>query len=865
MSIPRLLSRWRTDPSIGSCFEVWHKLDERQGQFDPLPGNLHPHLVSALQSQGISSLYTHQSLSWNLVQQGHHIVVVTGTASGKTLCYNLPVLDKLLREPLSRALFLFPTRALAQDQRSTLNEFLAHAPDSETQIPLAVYDGDTPSSSRPAIRKKARLVISNPDMLHAGILPHHTSWAEFFNQLRFVVIDEIHAYRGVFGSHVANVLRRLKRIATHYGSSPQFILTSATIANPKELAELLVESRVDLVDNDGSSRGSRHFLMYNPPVINRELGLRRSALQESVRLAEDLLAYNVQTIIFGRSRRTVELILTYLRQRTATDHTSESDKDSASRISEPIRGYRSGYLPIQRREIERGLRMGDVRLVVATNALELGIDIGKMGASLLVGYPGTIAATWQQAGRAGRGEDTALSVLISTADPLDQFLVRHPDYLFERPPENALINPDNPLILLDHLRCAAFELPFRDGENFGSVEASKVGEFLDFLQESGILHYSGGRFFWMSEQYPAQETSLRSASANNVILQTMIDDSPLTIGEVDHGSAHWMVHPGAVYIHEAQTYLVESLDLEQSIASLQLVETDYYTEPRIETNVILEEKFGESLVQGASKAHGAIQVTAQLTGYRKLRWYTHELLAFSELALPPTKLLTTGYWIALQESTIERLREVGLWLNDPNQYGPNWRQQRDRARARDSYRCQVCGTPEGERVHDVHHKIPFRAFTDERGSIDEQAANRLENLITLCPSCHRRAETAVRVRSGLAGLAFTLRHLAPLFLMCDTRDLGVHADPQSPLGDGQPVVVIYDQIPAGIGFSQRLFELHDELLARARELVLTCECGEGCPSCVGPGGEHGMGGKKETLAILEALVLEDNNLEEIVH
>lgn len=393
MSIPRLLSRWRTDPSIGSCFEVWHKLDERQGQFDPLPGNLHPHLVSALQSQGISSLYTHQSLSWNLVQQGHHIVVVTGTASGKTLCYNLPVLDKLLREPLSRALFLFPTRALAQDQRSTLNEFLAHAPDSETQIPLAVYDGDTPSSSRPAIRKKARLVISNPDMLHAGILPHHTSWAEFFNQLRYVVIDEIHAYRGVFGSHVANVLRRLKRIATHYGSSPQFILTSATIANPKELAELLVESRVDLVDNDGSSRGSRHFLMYNPPVINRELGLRRSALQESVRLAEDLLAYNVQTIIFGRSRRTVELILTYLRQRTATDHTSESDKDSASRISEPIRGYRSGYLPIQRREIERGLRMGDVRLVVATNALELGIDIGKMGASLLVGYPGTIAAT----------------------------------------------------------------------------------------------------------------------------------------------------------------------------------------------------------------------------------------------------------------------------------------------------------------------------------------------------------------------------------------------------------------------------------------------------------------------------------------
>ena len=563
----------------------------------------------------------------------------------------------------------------------------------------------------------------------------------------------------------------------------------------------------------------------------------------------------MQTIIFGRSRRTVELILTYLKQRIANDQAaSQTVEDTTSTNATPIRGYRSGYLPNQRREIERGLRRGEVRLVVATNALELGIDIGKMGASLLVGYPGTIAATWQQAGRAGRGKDEALAVLIATADPLDQFLVRHPDYLLGRPPENALVNPDNPLILLDHLRCAAFELPFRDGENFGNLQAAKVREFLDFLRESGILHYSGGRFFWMADQYPAQTTSLRSASANNVILQSIIDDTPLTIGEVDRASAHWMVHPGAVYIHEAQTFLVESLDLEQNLASLQQVETDYYTEPRIETSVVLEGKFEEVPVQGATKVHGTIQVTSQLTGFRKLRWYTHELLAYNELSLPPTTLSTTGYWLSLDDSTIEGLRELGLWLNDPNEYSPNWPRQRDLARSRDSYRCQVCGVPERDRAHDVHHKIPYRSFRDERGLVDAQAANRLENLITLCPSCHRRAETSVRVRSGLAGLAFTLRHLAPLFLMCDTRDLGVHADAQSPLADGNPVVVLYDQIPAGIGFSQRLFELHDEMLARAKDLILTCECEEGCPSCVGPGGENGDAGKKETLALLEALV-----------
>jgi DEAD/DEAH box helicase domain-containing protein len=851
-NLSALLRSWRSEPTIAGNIEVWHSTPPRPAQLVPLPDDLHPHLATALKRRGIHSLFTHQFSAWQLAREGKSIVVVTGTASGKTLCYNLPVLNRLLQDSQARALYLFPTRALAQDQHSALSELLDYLPEGSTHLPLAVYDGDTPASARPSIRNRARLVMSNPDMLHTGILPHHTNWADFFHNLQFVIIDEMHAYRGVFGSHVANVIRRLRRIARHYGATPQFILTSATIANPTELAEKLIELPVEIVDNDGAAYGERHFLIYNPPVVNKDLGLRRSALQESTRLADDLLTYNIQAIIFGRSRRTVELILTYIRQRALSDFNAPmlAREDEATRI----RGYRSGYLPSQRREIEHGLRQGDVRLVVATNALELGINIGQMGAALLVGYPGTIAATWQQAGRAGRGDEASLAVLIATADPLDQFLARHSEYLFGRPPENALINPDNLLILLDHLRCATFELPFHPQENFGHVDAARVSEFLDFLRESGVLHQSNGQYFWMADQYPSQSVSLRSASAESVLLQALSNDVPVTIGEVDQASAHWMVHPGAVYIHEAQTYLVESLDLDQNFAQLQRLETDYYTEPRLETTVELVEISAEAQVHGACKAHGDIRVTAQLTGFRKLRWYTHEFLGFGEVSLPPTELLTTGYWLTLDEATVEQLRESGLWRGDPNEYGPHWGRQRDLARARDDYRCQACGLPEQGRAHDVHHKTPFRSFRDETSQIDYHSANRLDNLVTLCPSCHRRAETAVRVRSGLAGLAFTLGHLAPLFLMCDTRDLGVHSDPQSPLADGQPTVVLYDQVPAGVGFSQRLYELHDELMYRASELVTNCDCSDGCPSCVGPGGENGAGGKKETLAILKALI-----------
>jgi DEAD/DEAH box helicase domain-containing protein len=860
MSINSLLSRWRSDPDIYAQITAWETLPAAAAQTEPIPQDLHPFLHHALVQQRITSLYTHQADALRAAWAGRHVVIVTSTASGKSLGYQLPVLDALIRDAPARALYLFPTKALAQDQLNSLKAFLNELPDGDASEPqatlsspitVAIYDGDTPTSSRPAIREKSRLILTNPDMLHTGILPHHTAWAAFFRDLRFVVIDEMHVYRGVFGSHVANVLRRLKRIARFYGSQPQFILTSATIANPLELADHLIEPEdraieLSLIDKDGAAHGQKHFLIYNPPIIDANLGLRRSAVQESVRLASEMLSHNVQTILFGRSRRAVELLLSYLREKAGGDPSPWPSKSSLD-THQSIRGYRSGYLPQQRREIEQGLRQGTVRAVVATNALELGIDIGAMGAALLVGYPGSIAGTWQQAGRAGRGEQAALAVLVATADPLDQFLAAHPEYFFGRSPEQALINPDNLLILLSHVRCAAFELPFRQGDRFGGIAPTRLQEFLDFLVDQGMLHASRDRYFWMADRYPAQEVSLRSASSDNIILQVE-DGTPATIGMVDRTSALWLVHPNAIYIHEGQSYLVENLDLEQNIAHLSRVDTDYYTEHRSEASVQLVETFDQQPVHGGEKAYGEIIVTRQVIGYRQIQWQTHQVLGQGELELPPTELQTTAYWLTLADDTVERLRDQGMWSNDPNQYGPTWPRQRDRARARDGYRCQVCSAPELGRAHDVHHKIPFRTFASA------EIANQLENLVTLCPNCHRRVETAVRVRSGLAGLGFVLGHLAPLFLMCDTRDLGVHSDPQSPLTEGHPAVVLYDQIPAGIGLSQRVFELHSDLVTRARELVAECPCLDGCPSCVGPGGEWGQGSKKETLAILDALV-----------
>jgi len=871
MSLDALLHHWKYDPLVAKNIVTWRTTPARVAFTHPFPKDLPVSLRETLSDLDIPSLYSHQFQAWTHVRNGENIVLATGTASGKTLAYNLPVLAAMLEDENARALYLFPTKALTQDQLSNLQSIQLKIPfghDVQNLKP-SIYDGDTPQRDRPSIRKNASILLTNPDMLHTGILPHHTNWADFFRNLKFVVIDELHTYRGVFGSHVANVIRRLKRVAAFYGASPQFILTSATIGNPRELAEKLTESPITLIDEDGSARGERHFIIYNPPIVNESLGLRASALLESVRLAQDVLSAGVQSVVFARSRRSVEIILTYL-QENREQRLENSDNSPISNLQSRVRGYRSGYLPSQRREIEQGLRDGSVRTVVATNALELGIDIGGLGAAILVGYPGTVASAWQQSGRAGRGDAPAVAALVASALPLDQFLAHHPEYFLERSPEQALINPDHLLILLEHLRCAMFELPFEKGERFGQTD---VNEFLEFLVANREAHESNDKFFWMADKYPAADISLRSASPVSISLQVM-EDKPFTIGTVDGESAAWMVHPGAVYLHEAQSYFVERLDLDEKIALLRPALSDYYTEPLRDTTVMPLALGDFRKVTGCEKSWGELQVTTRVKGFTKRRWYTHETLGAEPLDLPPQEMQTTGYWVSISDDIVGTLSEAGLWTNAPNDYGPGWQQIRERVRARDGYKCQMCGKPETKRQHDIHHKIPFRMFF--RGSptppdvgLQSQLApavrpgetlqsaiaraNQLDNLTTLCPECHKKAETAVRVRSGLAGLSYVLGNLAPLFLMCDPGDLGTHIEPVGTADFPQPAVVLYDLIPAGIGFSQKLFELHDELVTSALELVSECACIDGCPSCVGPGGENGMGGKQETLAILKQL------------
>ena len=849
MPIASLLDFWKRDPDTAPNLVAWQTLHPRPAQTHPFPTDLPDPVQQTLVAAGIHSLYSHQLEAWTHSRARKNIILSTSTASGKTLAYNLPVISELITNTNARALYLFPTKALTQDQLNTLAGLNVETFE-RSNLTTAIYDGDTPQKDRSAIRKNARIILSNPDMLHMGILPHHTNWLEFFSNLKFIVIDEAHTYRGVFGSHVANVIRRIKRVANFYGADPQFILASATIGNPQELAEKLIEEPVQLIDNDGSARGPRHFLIYNPPLTDKSLGLRKSSLLEGVRLARELVNSNVQSVVFARSRRSVEIILSYLQGELTPDSNIESPLIPYDELPNPrsfVRGYRSGYLPGQRRKIEKGLRDGTIKTVVATNALELGIDIGGLGAAVLVGYPGTVASARQQAGRAGRGLESAVAVMVTSASPLDQFLAHHPEYFFDRSPERALVNPDHLLILLEHLRCAMFELPFQKEEGFGNLDGETVDEYLQFLLSNGEAHLSDEKYFWMADQYPAANISLRSASPQGVVLQTIFEDRPQTIGTVDGESALWMVHPGAIYLHEAQQYFVQDLNLETHIAQLKPIQSDHYTEPLRGTKVTVLNEIAHHAVPGGNKAWGELQVTTQVTGFRKRRWYTHENLGEEALDLPPTDLQTTGYWISISEETLTRLREAGVWSNDPNDYGPDWKNIREKVRARDKYTCQVCGTPESNRQHDVHHKVPFRAFTSR------EEANKLENLTTLCPSCHKQAEANVRMRSGLAGLAYVLGNLAPLFLMCDAGDLGSHIEPVENKVFGQPTVVLYDSVPAGIGFSEKLFEMHDELVARAFELVSDCACEDGCPSCVGPGGENGYGGKQEALELLKEL------------
>lgn len=833
-----ILNRWRSHPTIAQNVVDWRVLSAKPASYRDFPENLSKGFSEKIKALGINALYDHQLQAYKAVTQGYNIAVVSGTASGKTFCYNLPVIDSLLNQPEGRALYLFPTKALAQDQLTNIRRIFGQFENIANNY-ANIYDGDTPQNKRISIRKESKIVLSNPDMLHTGILPHHTAWKDFFTALRFIVIDEMHAYRGVFGSHVANVIRRVKRICRFYGSQPQFILTSATIANPQDLAERLIEKPVKIIDADGSPHGERHFLIYNPPLVDKKLGIRQSSLLEGSSLAGELLEEDIQTIVFGRTRRSIELILTYLRQRNLEDRPNQ------------VRGYRSGYLAKERRAIEEGLRQGEVKGVVATSALELGIDIGGIDASVLIGYPGSIAATRQQAGRAGRKLTPSLAILVTSANAMDQYLARHPDYFFDRSPERALIAPNNMLILLQHIRCAAFELPFEKGEGFGAIPAERVRTFLEWLSAAGELLQQEDRFYWMADQYPAADISLRNVTPDQVTLILQTPYQQKTIGQVDRASAYWMVHPEAVYLHEGASYLVENLDLDSGVAYLREVSIDYYTQAEEETQVEAKQLLKQESVIGAEKSLGEILVTTKVVGYRKIRWFTHEFLGGGKVDLPPTQLSTIGYWVSLTDQTVDKLKEQMMWHGEANDYGPDWDQIRARVLNRDGGRCQVCGATGFMQPLHVHHIQPFRSFATR------ETANQLQNLISLCPSCHRKAEMKVRIRSGMAGLSYVLHNLAPLLLMCDGEDIGIHYDPNAAIGEGQPTVVLYDNIPGGLGLSENLYELHRDLLMQAFDVVSHCECEDGCPSCVGPIGEEGSGGKEETMAILKALICND--------
>ncbi len=841
MNLQDLLDRLRLDASFMKNVATWERIPARPARCAEFPGALDRRLVELVRRMGMSPLYTHQAQAIEAILSGQNVILATGTASGKSLAYHLPTLQFALHNPAATALYLFPTKALAQDQAAALAE-LAGGLDAGPPIRFNVYDGDTPSDQRAKIRREGGVLITNPDMLHVGILPYHARWVGFFQNLRLVVLDEIHTYRGVFGSHMANVIRRLRRICRFHGRDPVFVCTSATIANPAELGEKLLEAPVMLIDADGAPRGEKHIILYNPPTIDERLGIRRSYTLEARRIAGRFLEADTQTIVFARARLTTEVLLGYLR-----DEVALLGLDPAS-----VRGYRGGYLPLERREIERGLREGTVRGVVATNALELGVDIGAMGAAVLAGYPGTIASTWQQFGRAGRRADVSVGVLVASGAPLDQYIVMHPRYVFERPPEHALINPDNLVILVNHLRCAAYELAFEAGESFGGFEDAEA--ILKLLVEDGEVHASANTYRWVSDTYPAAEFGLRTSSQDTVIIQDHSRDEPVAIGEVDRQSAPILVYEGAVYLHEGNPYLIERLDWEQGLAVARPTEVDYYTDASSTTDVHIEEEYESAVAGDTVKVHGRVLVTTQATGYRIIKRYTHETLGYGRIDLPPQQFETTAMWFSLTPDLTARLEAASILLR-PNDYGPNWAQQRDAARARDGYRCTQCGAPEPpNRQHDVHHVHPFREYGYVPGANDNYLeANRLDNLVTLCPTCHRAAESAQRQRSALSGLANVLRNLATLLLMCSPNDIGVVAELRS-AQTGAPTITIYDHAPGGLGLSVRLYDLYNELLSGALELVADCPCAEGCPACVGPVGEVEAETKQATLALLRAMI-----------
>ncbi|MCA9938300.1 MAG: DEAD/DEAH box helicase [Anaerolineales bacterium] len=850
MSVDEILNGLRRNHDFMRQVSAWQQLPARTARYAPISGELMPALTHALHLRGLDEFYTHQARAIDAALSGENVVIATATASGKSLCYTVPVLQRLLTQPHGCALYLFPTKALAHDQFADTAQLIQTG-----QLPVTVhpYDGDTPQNQRRQVRQQGSIVITNPDMLHAGILPFHPTWRTLLSNLQFIVIDEIHAYRGVFGSHVANVLRRLRRLCQFYGSQPQFICCSATIANPREHARRLVELPFHLVDerDNGAPSARKHFILYNPPVVDESLGLRQSMILAARDAATLFLRHNVQTVVFARARQTVELLLTYL----------QDDARAAGQDPRQIRGYRGGYLPLERREIESGLRQGQVMGVVATNALELGVDIGALAAAVLAGYPGSIAAAWQQAGRAGRrvgeaDEAAAAVLLVAGSGALDQYICKHPRYLFGRSPENALINPDNARLLVNHLLCAAYELPFVAGESFGAFGV--VDDLLRTLVDAGMMHQTRRQTHYLGEGVPAHQFSLRTSSQETVVVQDISGPRPVVIGELDLETAPVVVYEGAIYMHQARTYLVERFDWEGRLAQVRPLDVDYYTRASATTQITRLAPEVETTDAGILHAYGEATVVTQATGYRLVKRYTHETLGYGPIDLPQTTLETTAYWMVLGPEVTDTLIAEGVLLA-PNDYGPDWARQRRLVLDRDGHQCRNCGASAapGQGLH-VHHVRPFREFVwDWPPDLPPDdafyaRANHPDNLVTLCPACHRRAEEGQQTRSALGGLAYALRNLAPLFLMCDPGDIEVSVEARSPL-TLFPTVVIYERVPAGIGFSQRLFQRRRDLLAAALELVNDCACRDGCPACVGPPGDIGPDTKTVTRRLLRRL------------
>jgi DEAD/DEAH box helicase domain-containing protein len=779
--VREVLDGFASRDRTGETLTAVRHFPARPAQWADFPAWIHDDLRAAYKAKHIERLYSHQAQAAEMVHDKKNIVVVTPTASGKTLCYNLPVIHAIVENSDTRAIYLFPTKALAQDQLAEIHDLNQRL---DNRFGVFTYDGDTPSDARKAIREKGHIVLTNPDMLHTGILPHHTRWTRLFENLRYIVLDELHTYRGVFGSHLGNVLRRLRRIAKFYGCDPQFICCSATIANPGELASKLLETDVEVLNANGAPSAEKTFVFYNPPVVNRALGIRRSYINESCRVTQEFLKRDLQTMVFANSRLHTELILTYLQQ---------ANPQPPGR-STTIRGYRGGYLPNERREIERGLRDGQIRGVVSTSALELGIDVGSLDSVVMAGYPGTIAATWQRAGRAGRRSGSSCAVLVASSTPLDQFIVRNPDYFFGNTPEHAFIQPDNLEILVNHLKCAAFELPIGPREEFGAVD---VQDLCARMAEAGFLHKAGENYHWTQEAYPADAVSLRSVTSDNFIIID-ITGAPMVIGEVDFSSALTTVHEKAIYIHGGQQYHVEHLDFKERKAYVKRVDVDYYTDAIRYTQVRILECAEETRVGEtrstipAMRSHGDVLVRSQVIGFKKIKFFTNENIGAGNLELPENEMHTTSYWITLERPLLESL--------------------------------------------------PF--------SISER-------------------------QSGMFGLLHALASVATLLLMCDRRDLGTAIGERPPTPDNgnaemesvqlrdraaenqkeffEPNLYLYDAYPGGIGFSEPLYQAHELLMQRTWKLIATCECTQGCPSCVGPAGDLAPRAKEAALAILERL------------